>query len=169
MIDTCLHTMTRNERRKKRILKVTLQVAGRVWQRDVYWNWLTGDRTEPEAESDAVKRNKLLSSVQWRHFVHYFVFKKSRSLFTFLRRCKHDIARICCWPPCCCGYGSKGDRACCRRAVQQSIDVACPLGPQQQTCWTLLQQSNRKDRWTGSQTDTIPLHIPCRTLCDHCQ
>jgi len=26
-----------------------------------------------------------------------------------------------------------GGRACCRRAVQQSIDIACLRGPQQQT------------------------------------
>ena len=38
--------------------------------------------------------------------------------------CKCDTARICCWLPCCCGYGLKGGRACCRRAVQQSIDIA---------------------------------------------
>ena len=30
-----------------------------------------------------------------------------------------------CWPPCWCGYGSKSGRACCRRAVQQSIDISC--------------------------------------------
>jgi len=41
--------------------------------------------------------------------------------------------------------GSKGGRACCRRAVQQSIDVACPLGPQQQTCRTLQQRANGTD------------------------
>jgi len=28
--------------------------------------------------------------------------------------------------------------ACCRRAVQQSINIACPPGTQQQTCRTLL-------------------------------
>ena len=27
-------------------------------------------------------------------------------------------------PPCCCGYGSKGIHACCRRAMQQLIDIA---------------------------------------------
>ena len=55
--------------------------------------------------------------------------------------CKRDTARICCWLPCCCGYGLKGGHACCRCAVQQSIDINCPPGPQQQTCRTLLQQA----------------------------
>jgi len=60
--------------------------------------------------------------------------KNNKSVFSFLvHRCKHDTARICCWPPCYCGYGSKGGRICCRRAVQQSIDVTCLRGPQQQT------------------------------------
>ena len=55
--------------------------------------------------------------------------------FSFLRRCKHDTARICCWPPCCCWYGSIGGQSCCRRAVQQiAIDWnRLPPGPQQQT------------------------------------
>jgi len=39
-----------------------------------------------------------------------------------------------------CRYGSEGGRACCRRAVQQSIDIARLPGPQQQTRRTLLQR-----------------------------
>jgi len=39
----------------------------------------------------------------------------------------------------------RGGRACCRRAMQQSTDIACPpeptLNPQQQTRRTLLQRS----------------------------
>ena len=31
-----------------------------------------------------------------------------KSVFSFLRRFKHDTAGICCWQPCCCGYGSQG-------------------------------------------------------------
>ena len=44
-----------------------------------------------------------------------------------------DTARICC-----CGYGPKDGRACCKCAVQQSIDIVCTRGPKQQTRCTLL-------------------------------
>ena len=42
-------------------------------------------------------------------------------------------------------------------AVQQSIDISCPSGPQQQPRSTLLQRSNK----TYKRTDTVPLHRPC--------
>ena len=52
---------------------------------------------------------------------------------------QRDTARNCCWAP----------------AVQQSIDISCSPGPQQQTRRTLLQRSiDRADR----RTDTVPLH-----------
>ena len=56
---------------------------------------------------------------------------------------QRDTARSCCWAP----------------AVQQSIDISCQSGPQQQT----RRRSGRRpndgtDRRTGGQTDTQPLH-----------
>ena len=80
-------------------------------------------------------RHSSLMSLRWRDAILRFITVRSnsKSVFSFRCRCKHDTARICCWAPCCCGRGSKGGRACCRRAVQQSIDIACPPGPQQQT------------------------------------
>jgi len=42
-------------------------------------------------------------------------------------------------------------------AVQQSIDISRPPGPQQQTRRTLLQRANGTD----GRTDTVPLHRPC--------
>jgi len=80
-----------------------------------------------------------------------------KSVFSSLRRCKHDTARS--HPPCCYGYESKTGRACCRRAVQQSIDIAYLRGPQQQTRRKLLQRVNGTQ-----QTDTVPLHRLCRIL-----
>ena len=61
------------------------------------------------------------------------LFTDNKSLSSFIRCCKDDNARICCWLQCCCGYGVKGSHACCRRAVQQLIDIDCQWGPQQQT------------------------------------
>jgi len=45
--------------------------------------------------------------------------------------------------------------ACCMCAVQQSSDIACPRGAQQQTYLTLL-AIDRWDRQTDEQTDTVP-------------
>ena len=63
---------------------------------------------------------------RWRLNATALPRRHDKSAFSFKRRCKRDTARVCCWAPCCCGYRSKGGHACCRRAVQQSIDVACP-------------------------------------------
>jgi len=43
----------------------------------------------------------------------------------------------------------------CMCAVQQSNDIACPRGAQQQTYLTLL-AIDRWDRQTDEQTDTVP-------------
>jgi len=43
-------------------------------------------------------------------------------------------------------------RAVAAPAVQQSIDISCPLGPQQQTRRTLLQRTNGTDRRTDEHT-----------------
>ena len=79
---------------------------------------------------------------------HPHAHSNKRSVFSFLHRCKHDTSCICCWPPHCCGYGLKGGHACRRCAVQQSIDTACPWGPQQQTRCTLRLQDG-----TGRQME----------------
>ena len=76
---------------------------------------------------------------------------------TSLRRCKRDTTRICCRSPCGCGYGSKGGRACCSRAVQQSVDITCPRSAQQQTRRTLLQRSIDG---TDGRTDAGQFHRP---------
>jgi len=47
-------------------------------------------------------------------------------------------------------------------AVQQSIDISCPPGPQQQTRRTLLQRANGTDR---GRTDAVPLYRPCSAYC----
>jgi len=49
--------------------------------------------------------------------------------------------------------------------MQQSIDIACPPGPQQQTRRPLLQRSING---TGRLADTVPLRKLCRTLCHQC-
>jgi len=49
------------------------------------------------------------------------------------------LQRHCCWAP----------------VVQQSIDISCPPGAQQQTRRTLLQRSIAG---TDRETDTVPLH-----------
>jgi len=48
-------------------------------------------------------------------------------------------------------------------AVQQSIDISFPPGPQQQTRRTLLQLANgrEKEGQTDRWTDTVPLHRSC--------
>jgi len=82
-----------------------------------------------------------------------------KSVFSFLRRCKHDTARS--HPPCCYGYESKTGRACCRRAVQQSIDIAYLRGPQQQTRRKLLQRVNGTQRRTPYRyTDSAVYYMP---------
>ena len=91
---------------------------------------------------------------RWRLNATALPRRHDKSAFSFKRRCKRDTARVCCWAPCCCGYRSKGGRACCRRAVQQSIDVACP---QQQI---RRGSGTRWDRQTDRQTDTVSLHRP---------
>ena len=48
-------------------------------------------------------------------------------------------------------------RAAAAPAVQQSIDISYPPGPQQQTRRTLLQRANGTDR----RTDIVPLRRPC--------
>jgi len=54
-------------------------------------------------------------------------------------------------------------------AVQQAIDISCPLGP---TATNSPNSAAVVDRWyrqTDRQTDTVPLHRPCRVLCDQCR
>jgi len=68
----------------------------------------------------------------------------------------------------------RSGRACCRRAMQQSTDIACPpeptLNPQQQTRRTLLQRSIAgTDRQRHIQTEAAPLRRFCRILCEQCQ
>ena len=58
--------------------------------------------------------------------------------------------------PCCCGAAAAGRPA--GQHGQQSIDVSCPPGAQQQTRRTLLQRSTDG---TDRRTDTGPLHRPC--------
>jgi len=58
------------------------------------------------------------------------------------------------------------------QAVQQSTDISCLPGKQQQTRRTLLPAFPAIDHWVDSwdrRTDTVPLHRPCRILCDQCQ
>jgi len=52
--------------------------------------------------------------------------------------------------------------------VQQSIDIACAHGPQQQTRHTP-RLGGSWDRQTGRQTDAVSLHRPCRVVCEQCQ
>jgi len=66
-------------------------------------------------------------------------------------------------------YGSKGGRACCRRAAQQSIDIACPRGPRQQTRRMLLQRSiDRTDRRTDARQLDRP-RCALLWLCERCR
>ena len=54
---------------------------------------------------------------------------------------------------------------CCRAPdVQQSIDISCPPGSQQQTRCTC---SGRQMEETDGRTDTVPLHRSCRILFEH--
>jgi len=64
---------------------------------------------------------------------------------------QRDTARSCWWAP----------------AVQQSIAISCPPGPQQQTRRTLLQRSmDGTDRRADRRTDNIPLHRPCHIFAN---
>ena len=56
-------------------------------------------------------------------------------------------------------------RAAAAPAVQQSIDISYPPGPQQQTRCALLQQANRTERQTDRWTDTVPFHRLCFAYC----
>ena len=76
-------------------------------------------------------------------------------MFSFLRalttwHCPHLLLRAVLRP-----------RAATTPAVQQSIDISFPPGPQQQTCHTLLQRANGTD----SRMDTVPFHRPCSAYC----
>jgi len=71
-------------------------------------------------------------------------------------RIKHDNACICCWPPCCCGCESKGGRACCRGAVQQSIVPSAGT-----TAANLPHAADAVQDGTDRQTDTVSLHRTC--------
>ena len=68
------------------------------------------------------RRSIVDSTTEYRRRLH-FNLDSDKSPFSFLRtlttwHCPHSpTARRCCWAP----------------AVQQSIDISCPLGPQQQT------------------------------------
>ena len=64
---------------------------------------------------------------------------------TYVRR-KHGTTRICC-----CAV--LRPRAVAAPAVQQSIDIFDPPGPQQQT--------RRVANETGRRTDTVLFHRPC--------
>jgi len=57
-------------------------------------------------------------------------------------------------------------RCCSAPARQQSTDMTCQPGTQQQTRRTLLQRSIAG---TDRRTDAIPLHRPYRILCEQCQ
>jgi len=48
----------------------------------------------------------------------------------------------------------------CMPLLQQSIDISCPLGPQQQTCSSSVRRLDGTDRQTDGQTEsvTIPFH-----------
>jgi len=63
---------------------------------------------------------------------------------------QHDTDCISCWTP----------------AVQQSIDISCLPGPQQQTCRSGVQRPNDgKDGRTDIQTDAWHIHKPCCMSC----
>ena len=90
---------------------------------------------------------------------------RNKSVFSFQHQ--HDTARIRYWAPCCypqrrCRYGLID--------IEQSIDIASPRGPQQQTRRTLLQRSIDG---TDRQTDRRTLHRytdpAINILCKQCQ
>jgi len=96
----------------------------------------------PRPDESFVPGRSLVAPVSWS-----YVASPNKSVFSLLQQLE---TRYLLLPPCCCGCGSKGGRACCRRAMQQPIDIGCPRGPQQQTRRTLLQRSI--DGADGSKT-----------------
>ena len=96
----------------------------------------------PRPDESFVPGRSLVAPVSWS-----YVASPNKSVFSLLQQLE---TRYLLLPPCCCGCGSKGGRACCRRAMQQPIDIGCPRGPQQQTRHTLLQRSI--DGADGSKT-----------------
>jgi len=72
------------------------------------------------------------------------MFSYRRTLKTWLY--PHLLPRAVLWP-----------RAAAAPAMQQSIDITYPPGPQQQTLRTLLQRANGTDK----RTDSVPFHKPC--------
>jgi len=88
----------------------------------------------------------------------------NKSVFSFLDCYKHDTARICCWPPCCCGYRSNGGLAGYRHATQQSTNIACLWGSGATNLLhvaAVAQDGIQMDR----PMDTVSLHRPCHILC----
>ena len=63
---------------------------------------------------------------------------------------QRDTARGCFWAP----------------AMQQSIDISCLRGPEQQTP---PHAAASVTCGTDRRTDTVPLHRPYRILCEQCQ
>ena len=119
----------------------------------------------PRPDESFVPGRSLVAPVSWS-----YVASPNKSVFSLLQQLE---TRYLLLPPCCCGCGSKGGRACCRRAMQQPIDIGCPRGPQQQTRRTLLQRSidrtetdGRTDRHTDGRT---PYRYIGRMLCEQCQ
>ena len=68
---------------------------------------------------------------------------------------QRDTARICCWPPCCCAPSPAA-------AIDRYL---LPAGP---AAANPPHAAAAVDRW-DRQTDSVPLHTPCRILCEQCR
>ena len=92
----------------------------------------------------------------------------NKSVFSFLDCYKHDTARICCWPQCCCGYRSNGGLAGYRHATQQSTNIACLWGSGATNLLhvaAVAQDGIQMDR----PMDTVSLHRPCCVVRERCE
>jgi len=83
----------------------------------------------------------------------------NKSAFSFIRQLSTlhspqlQLSAICCW-----ASAPAAQRTCCKRAVQQSIDISCPPGAQRQTRCTPLGRSTGQ---IEGRTDARPFHRPC--------
>ena len=98
----------------------------------------------------------------------------NKPALAFYVSCHRDTARICCWAPCCGAAAAEHRRLL--RAMQQSIDISCPPGAQQQTRTSGVQPANsgtdrQTDRQTDGRTDGRPTvtQTLLRKLCKQCQ
>jgi len=82
----------------------------------------------------------------------------------FYGSCERDAARICCWAPCCWVPLLLGaSHAAINRYLLPAGPTAANLP---HTAAAVDSWDRQMDRQPDRRTDTVPLHRPCRILCE---